>query len=150
MCVPAIFWTVTALVASLPFPFHIALVGVKLDWAMVASALVSLYYLFLSIPLMVGMSLWTALCVLLTRQWPVLVPSWPLWQGAIVIFVVAWTGQFIGHAIEGSSKSPLSLSHPGSHYFIGKKPSFFEDVQFLMVGPVWLMHFIFKKVGIPY
>jgi uncharacterized membrane protein YGL010W len=48
------------------------------------------------------------------------------------IFVVAWIGQFIGHKIEG------------------KKPSFLEDVQFLLIGPAWLLHFIYKKVGIGY
>jgi uncharacterized membrane protein YGL010W len=48
------------------------------------------------------------------------------------IFVVAWIGQFIGHKIEG------------------KKPSFLEDVQFLLVGPAWLLHFIYKRVGISY
>ena len=57
---------------------------------------------------------------------------YPLWQTAIVIFVVAWIGQFVGHKIEG------------------KKPSFFKDLQFLLVGPMWLMHFIYKRVGISY
>jgi uncharacterized membrane protein YGL010W len=51
-----------------------------------------------------------------------------LW--AVGIFVVAWIGQFVGHKIEG------------------KKPSFLEDLQFLLIGPAWLMHFIFKKMGI--
>jgi len=36
------------------------------------------------------------------------------------IFIVAWIGQFIGHKIEG------------------KKPSFFEDLQFLLIGPLWV------------
>jgi uncharacterized membrane protein YGL010W len=50
----------------------------------------------------------------------------------IGIFALAWVGQFIGHGIEG------------------KKPSFLKDVQFLLVGPAWLLHFIFKSVGIRY
>ena len=57
------------------------------------------------------------------------------WYYALVslgIFFIAWVGQFIGHNIEG------------------KKPSFIKDVQFLLVGPAWLMHFIFKQVGIKY
>jgi hypothetical protein len=32
----------------------------------------------------------------------------------------------------------------------GKKPSFFKDIQFLMVGPAWLLHFLYKKAGIKY
>jgi uncharacterized membrane protein YGL010W len=51
---------------------------------------------------------------------------------SIGIFAIAWIGQFIGHGIEG------------------KKPSFLKDLQFLLVGPAWLLHFIFKSVGIRY
>jgi uncharacterized membrane protein YGL010W len=51
---------------------------------------------------------------------------------SITIFVVAWIGQFVGHKIEGA------------------KPSFFEDLQFLLIGPAWLLHFIYKKIGLPY
>jgi uncharacterized membrane protein YGL010W len=56
----------------------------------------------------------------------------PLWAIALIVFVVAWIGQFWGHKVEG------------------KKPSFFKDLQFLLIGPAWLMHFIFKKLGISY
>ena len=51
---------------------------------------------------------------------------------SLAIFVLAWIGQFIGHKIEG------------------QKPSFLEDIQFLMIGPAWLLHFIYKKIGIKY
>ena len=53
-----------------------------------------------------------------------------VWRLSSVIFVVAWIGQFIGHKIEG------------------KKPSFFEDIQFLLIGPAWLLSFIYNKIGI--
>jgi uncharacterized membrane protein YGL010W len=56
----------------------------------------------------------------------------PLWQFCTIVFLVAWAGQFIGHKIEG------------------KKPSFFEDLQFLMIGPIWLLGFVYRKLGIPY
>ena len=51
---------------------------------------------------------------------------------ATAVFVVAWIGQFIGHKIEG------------------KKPSFFEDLKFLLVGPAWLLGFVYRRLGIPY
>ncbi len=44
---------------------------------------------------------------------------------------MAWVFQFIGHKIEG------------------KKPSFFEDLQFLLVGPAWLLQFVYQKLGVP-
>ncbi|WP_252177051.1 Mpo1-like protein [Endozoicomonas sp. 4G] len=46
---------------------------------------------------------------------------------SVTVFVVAWIFQFIGHKIEG------------------KKPSFFEDIQFLLIGPLWCLSFLFKK-----
>ena len=55
-----------------------------------------------------------------------------VWRLSLGIFVVAWIGQFIGHKIEG------------------KKPSFFQDLQFLLIGPAWLMGFIFRKLHIKY
>lgn len=46
----------------------------------------------------------------------------------IAIFVIAWIGQFYGHKIEG------------------KKPSFFKDLQFLLIGPVWCMDAYLGKI----
>ena len=46
------------------------------------------------------------------------------------IFVVAWIFQFIGHKIEG------------------KKPSFFEDIQYLWVGPLFVLSRLFLRLGI--
>ncbi|WP_373882791.1 DUF962 domain-containing protein [Acinetobacter pittii] len=46
----------------------------------------------------------------------------------IAIFVIAWVGQFYGHKVEG------------------KKPSFFKDLQFLLIGPVWCMDAYLSKI----
>jgi hypothetical protein len=55
--------------------------------------------------------------------------SYPTWAIGLGVFAIAWIGQFFGHHIEG------------------KKPSFLKDIQFLLIGPVWLMHFIYNKIG---
>ena len=49
---------------------------------------------------------------------------------SIVIFVGAWIAQFIGHKIEG------------------KKPSFFEDIQYLWVGPLFVLSKLMGRLGI--
>lgn len=49
---------------------------------------------------------------------------------SVAIFVGAWIAQFIGHRIEG------------------KKPSFFEDLQYLLVGPIFVLSKLFLKLGI--
>ena len=133
ICVPSIFFSVVALIASIPSGGLSSLLGnsVYANWAAVALVLVMVYYLSLSIPLSIGMLLFSLLCLYLVNV-VVANVALPLWQVALIIFVVAWIGQFYGHKIEG------------------KKPSFFKDLQFLMIGPAWLMHFIYKKIGIPY
>ena len=64
-------------------------------------------------------------------QWLAHLP-WPLWVTSVVIFVVAWIGQFIGHAVEG------------------KRPSFFKDLQFLLIGPLWLLAAAYRRFSLPY
>jgi uncharacterized membrane protein YGL010W len=49
---------------------------------------------------------------------------------SVTVFVIAWIFQFIGHHIEG------------------KKPSFFEDVQYLWVGPLFVLSKLFTKLGL--
>jgi uncharacterized membrane protein YGL010W len=54
------------------------------------------------------------------------------WIFFLAVFVITWILQFVGHKIEG------------------KKPSFLKDLQFLLIGPIWLLSFILKKLGIKY
>lgn len=133
ICVPAIFWSIVALLYAIPTGFLQYVFGSSpyANWAVVTLALVIVYYCFLSIPLMFGMLAFGIACIEFTQ----IVASnfdMVLWKLALLVFVVAWIGQFYGHKIEG------------------KKPSFFKDLQFLLVGPAWLMHFIYRKLGIPY
>ncbi|MEJ6020776.1 Mpo1 family 2-hydroxy fatty acid dioxygenase [Ramlibacter sp. PS4R-6] len=51
---------------------------------------------------------------------------------SVAVFVVAWIAQFIGHKIEG------------------RKPSFFEDLQYLLVGPLFVAAKLFNKLGLRY
>jgi uncharacterized membrane protein YGL010W len=32
----------------------------------------------------------------------------------------------------------------------GKRPSFFKDVQFLLIGPLWLVAALYRRLGISY
>jgi uncharacterized membrane protein YGL010W len=134
ICVPMIFFSVVGLIASIPSDFVQRFLGEGnpyANWAAVLAILILIYYVSLSIPLGFGMLLFTLAClygVRLIGQSDIA----PLWLVSIVIFVVAWIGQFYGHKIEG------------------KKPSFLKDIQFLLIGPAWLMHFVYRKLRIPY
>jgi uncharacterized membrane protein YGL010W len=134
ICVPLIFFSVVGLIASIPADIVQRFLGEGnpyANWAAVLMILVLVYYTSLSLTLSVGMLLFGVLCLYLTRiinQSDIA----PLWLVSVVIFAVAWVGQFYGHKVEG------------------KKPSFLKDVQFLLIGPAWLMHFVYRKLGIPY
>ena len=134
LCVPLIFFSLVALVASIQASALEKIAGQKdafTNWATLVLLLATVYYVSLSIPLALGMVLFSVVCLqgaYALSQMAIL----PLWQMALLIFTLAWIGQFYGHKIEG------------------KKPSFLKDVQFLLVGPAWLLHFIYKKVGVRY
>lgn len=134
ICVPLIFFSVVGLIASIPSESVQRFLGEGnpyANWAAVVLILVLIYYVSLSIPLSIGMMLFIVLCLYLAR---LITQSdiAPLWLVSMIVFVVGWTGQFYGHKVEG------------------KKPSFLKDVQFLLIGPAWLLHFIYRKLGIPY
>jgi uncharacterized membrane protein YGL010W len=130
LCVPAIFFSIVGLISIIPFPWDLTLAtGMEFNWAFVALALVLIYYVSLSVSISIGMTLFSFLCIYLCAYLNTY--EYPLWI-YIGIFAVSWVFQFIGHHIEG------------------KKPSFLQDIQFLLIGPAWLMHFIYKKLNIPY
>ena len=129
ICVPTIFFSILGLLFLVRTP-ALPVVGEHAVLAVV-SVLVLLFYLRRSKGIFVGMLLWLAFCWWLAFTLESILPM-PFWAFCMLIFAAAWIGQFIGHRIEG------------------KKPSFFEDVQFLMIGPAWLMGFIYRSLGIPY
>jgi uncharacterized membrane protein YGL010W len=134
ICVPLIFFSVIGLIASIPSGIVQSFLGdgnPYANWATVGLVAVTAYYVSLSIPLSIGMIAFSLFCLFMANTLARLGFA-PLWAVSLVIFALAWIGQFYGHKIEG------------------KKPSFLKDIQFLLIGPAWLMHFIYKKLGIPY
>lgn len=132
-CVPAIMFSLFGLLYAIPFPF-VESKTFYANWAAVAVVLAWFYYLSLSLSMFFGFVVIGSALVLGNHF---LAESLNQDAGLLAfvslgIFVVAWIGQFIGHKIEGA------------------KPSFLKDVQFLLIGPAWLLHFIYQKVGIRY
>jgi uncharacterized membrane protein YGL010W len=127
VCVPAIFFAIVGLLYSIKLPLVVS--GHRINAAMIVFVPIIIYYFMLSKTLWVGMFLFTGACLLLCHIIEVKF-FMPLWAFALVVFVAAWAGQFYGHKIEG------------------KKPSFLKDIQFLLIGPAWLISFIYKHPGI--
>lgn len=129
ICVPAIFFSIVGLLYSVKLSWIIDTHTVNV--AMIAISLITLYYLRLSLPLGIGMFIFGVICLFIAHLIEKYVPA-PLWLVCVIIFVLAWIGQFYGHHVEG------------------KKPSFLKDIQFLLIGPMWLMSFIYSAIGIRY
>jgi uncharacterized membrane protein YGL010W len=130
ICVPLIALAVLGLLWSVPMPQALARRAPLINCATLAIVAGLCYYALLSLRLALGMLLPAALAVLVLERLAAL--TTPLWQTCLAIFVLAWIGQFIGHAIEG------------------RRPSFFEDLRFLLIGPLWLLGFVFRRLGLHY
>jgi uncharacterized membrane protein YGL010W len=132
--VPLIVFSLFGLIWAIPFP-HLNFLGRYNGFVNWASFLIgfSIYYYYklspvLSYVMLLLLFAFSAIIVSLEKM--ARLHGWPeMWQVCLGIFVLAWVGQFIGHKIEG------------------KKPSFLDDVKFLLIGPLWLLHFVFKRFG---
>jgi uncharacterized membrane protein YGL010W len=130
ICVPVIALTVVGFLWSIPVPDSFAQVSRWLNWATIGVALWIGYYFLLSPSLGIGATL-CLIAMLFIVRWMDSLP-WPLWATCLAVFVVAWIGQFIGHSIEGT------------------RPSFFKDVQFLLIGPIWLVSHVYRRLGVSF
>jgi uncharacterized membrane protein YGL010W len=128
-CVPAILWTVTAMIWVIPVPGTWFLPGA---WSAFGMFLTWAYYWRLSRKLAMGLLLFFLGCGLLNRWIADTYGLDTLLIIAVAVFVVAWIGQFIGHKVEGH------------------RPSFFQDVVFLLIGPLWTLRKFYQRIGIGY
>jgi len=116
VCVPLIMWSALGMVwAFSPLAAYVV-IGASMA-----------FYLWLSIPLALGMAAVIALMV-----WPLAVLGSRTLLLSVAVFGAAWIGQFIGHVIER------------------RKPAFLEDLRSLLIGPGWLLADLYRKLGIRY
>ena len=130
VCVPTILWAVIAALWTVPpvLPdwFRPGL------WAVAAMFLAFLFYHRLSRNLGYAMAVvFLASGAIAWALYGVLGPRGLLILAA-VLFVLAWIGQFVGHAIEG------------------RRPAFFDNLVQLLIGPAWLMGKLLRRLGIAY
>lgn len=128
ICVPLIFASLIALLWAIPFPAGLAAGLTWVNFGTLALAGVTIYYLRLAPRLGVGMLLAAVVMVPLVALAAGL--PWPLWLTALAVFVIGWIGQFAGHYVEG------------------RRPSFFRDLRFLLIGPLWVLAKLYTAVGI--
>ncbi|MDN3612470.1 DUF962 domain-containing protein [Vibrio ostreicida] len=115
VAVPGIFLAIVGLIWSLP---SISVFGLTLNWVWIAMTPVMVFYFRLSLSVFLMMLGFTLACIGLI--WSMSILELPVFIISLILFVVLWILQFIGHKIEG------------------KKPSFIDDLVFLLIGPIWV------------
>lgn len=128
IAVPAIYFVTLGLLWSLPTPNFLDYFDIT--WAHVLVIPTLYYYFKLSGPIGAAMTLLSIVSFFGIKLLEGL--SIPVWQACVGIFVVMWILQFVGHHVEG------------------KKPSFFKDIQFLLIGPAWWWGHWLKRLNINY
>ncbi len=118
VAVPGVFLSAIGLVWSIP---ALTLNGVIINWVWVAIIPVLVFYFRLSLSVFLMMLGFTLACIALV--WSCDLLQLPVFAMSASAFVVLWVCLLIGHKLEG------------------KKPSFFDDLLFLLIGPIW----IFRK-----
>tara|TARA_Y100001934_G_C12184121_1_gene693077 strand:- start:598 stop:1059 length:462 start_codon:yes stop_codon:yes gene_type:complete len=125
-CVPIITFTLLGLLSFIKFSF----LRYNINFSYILFLFALLFYIRLSLSLTIGMGIFAGGSILIINKISHIFTSNELITYYIIAFIVAWIGQFIGHKIEG------------------KKPSFVEDIKFLLIGPAWLLSFVYKKLNI--
>ena len=130
LCVPAITFILLGLLSLIKYNFLFNGGNYTINLASVFIVIAIVFYIRLSISLAIGMLVITGISMYYINILEIMFINDILLKYYLITFIVAWIGQFIGHKIEG------------------KKPSFFKDIQFLLIGPAWLLSFIYKKMNI--
>ena len=125
VCVPVIMLSILGLISLIETPS--LFVDLKINYAHLISVLALIFYATLSFPLSALMMV-LLVFMLETINYAKIHFTFNdtliLW---VALFLLGWVGQFIGHKIEG------------------KKPSFLQDIVFLLIGPLWVIAPVLPK-----
>ncbi len=124
ICLPAIFFSVVGLLMCVRIPIFNLNLPILENLAFPILIFVMIFYFRISVSMAIKMTIFSLVCLVLNFYISQYVN---LLFISISIFAIAWIGQFYGHKIEG------------------KKPSFVDDLQFLMIGPAWVIENLFSK-----
>ena len=127
ICVPLIMFSILGIFYSFSFPIWAKNVFELFSWSFLIVVFCFGYYFLKSFPIAITMLVISLLMLWIQDALLKSMGQQNLFILNAVIFAVAWIFQLIGHRIEG------------------KKPSFMQDIQFLLIGPAWLIGNLFKR-----
>lgn len=126
VCVPLITLTIIGFLWAIPVPEIFKTVPF-LNWATIFITACLCFYATLNKYMFAAMAIQGLIMCWISYE---LDKAGILLPFCVTVFFLSWAGQFYGHKIEG------------------KKPSFFADIVFLLIGPLWVNRFLFRKFGI--
>ncbi len=129
LMIPFFVTSVVGLLWAIPVPAAFREATPVLNWGTVFLMAAIVYYFILSISLAFGALPFLALVVWAVMWLDRL--AYPLWMSCAALLVTAWMGQRISH------RGP------------GNRPSLIGDLQYVMLGPVWLIAALYRRLGIP-
>jgi uncharacterized membrane protein YGL010W len=130
ICVPLVVVSFLGLLWSIPVPAAWAHSADVLNWGTLFLMATIVYYFIMSFSLAIGILPFVAFAVAAVVWMDSL--QTPLWLISSAIISIAWLGQLIGHLIEAG------------------RGRFFRDLQYLMIGPLWMLAAVYRRLRIPY
>jgi uncharacterized membrane protein YGL010W len=130
--IPVIYFSLLACLSGIPsLSLHKLLPSAYSGYAHFGTLLVPfllLFYLRLSTAIMLGMTVFSLLCLIVINVLGKVGIS--VWMLGIPGFVSGWAAQLYGHYLEGN------------------RPSFLKDLKHMLMAPAWWLAMLYKKAGI--
>jgi uncharacterized membrane protein YGL010W len=130
-CVPVIFFSTIGLGWAVPVGRWLGAAEPLASWLNLATLLGPLalaFYARLSLTSALVMTVWFAISATLIIAMEF--AGWPVFWICAALWAIAWAVQFYGHEVEGA------------------KPSFAEDLVFLLIGPLFVMQKLYRRLGL--
>ena len=130
LAVPMLIVGIIGLLASLPIPEAFIKISPFLNWGIVFLAVAVVYYFIISVSLAIGM-LPFVLGVATLTSWLKNFDYLLIWTSVGLTFI-AVLGLWLGQYTRGGIRAVL------------------QDIQLLMIAPMWLLSNLYRRLGIPY
>ena len=129
VCAPLFLVALLGLLWCVPMPAALASNLASINWATLFAMATVVYYFVMSITLALG-SLPFVAATIGGLAWLDRIDA-PLLPIAAVMLLVATLGQFLGHRLESGG-------------------SLFRDLLHCVIGPIWSLAALYRRLGIPY
>lgn len=135
---PAIYWAAVPVVVvgtvgllwALPVPDEFFEISPLLNWGTAFLMAAAVYYFIISVSLAIGM-LPFVIGVAGIHMWLV-ASDYPLFRVSLGLLVAGIIGLWLGHRGENGLRAVL------------------QDLQYMMIGPAWLLSVLYRRIGIPF